>query len=105
MGNAPLCISQQAVMGEYVDNQDDYMLLAQSHAMRYRSVSPADRLTCSLREEGIREKGVGVWWSEDQWEEEERDCDMVLGLELFQDSVSCNFKDIHARGCTDSEID
>ena len=89
MGNAPLCISQQAVTGEYVGDQPDYVVVA---AQRYHSGSPDDTLTGSMREEGGREKRGGVRWSEDceLWEEE-RNCDMILGLELFQDSVSFHF--------------
>lgn len=101
MGNVPLCISQQAdgvVLGKYSGSHADYMLVPQP-ALRCLSDSPD--LHTRMMEEGRGEdgkgRGVGVWrrWSEDMrrssvegegWEEGE--CDMILGLELFQDSVS-----------------
>ena len=96
MGNAPLCISQQAEgmgLGEY--SYPDYML-ASGPSLRCLSDSP-DLQAGDCREEGEEGgeeegetgRGRGVWWSE-EWEQwgEERECDMILGLELLQDSVS-----------------
>ena len=88
MGNTPLCTSQQAErvgLGEY--SYPDYMLVP-GPSLRCLSVSP-DLQGDSVPREGGR--GRGVWWSEegevDPWVEE-RESDMILGLELLQDSVS-----------------
>ena len=94
MGNAPLCISRRAEgvgLSEY--SYPDYMLVP-GPSLRCLSESPELQAGCGEGEreeeggEGVR--GRGVWWSEDweQWEGEERECDMILGLELLQDSVS-----------------
>ena len=94
MGNAPLCISQQAEavgLAEY--SYPDYMLVP-GPSLRCLSDSPELQAGCGGEggEGGEGGGRRGVWWSEDweQWEEgEEREsCDMILGLELFQDSVS-----------------
>lgn len=99
MGNVPLCVAQRdgVALGKYSN-----MPMPHPSSMRYLSESPdlrSPRQHCPrLAEEG-REGGVGVWrrWSEDVmrdsvegegWEEGECQCDMILGLELFQDSVS-----------------
>lgn len=107
MGNAPLCISQQAEgigLGEY--SYPDYMLVP-GPSLRCGGLSSSpDLRPCSelgQQEIGGSEGGGGrgegrergVWWCEDGdveqvvvEEEEERVCDMILGVELLQDSVS-----------------
>ena len=92
MGNAPSCISQQAEgvgLREY--SYPDYMLVP-GPSLRCLSDSPDLQAGFELGQGGGEGgKGKGVWWSEEgevgQWGEE-RECDMILGLELFQDSVS-----------------
>lgn len=98
MGNVPLCtVSQRdgVALGKYSNMPLPHPTL------RYLSESPdlhAPRPRCpGLAEEGGGEGGVVGWrrWSEDVtrdnvegegWEEGE--CDMILGLELFHESVS-----------------
>ena len=99
MGNIPLCISHQegAVLGDYSDHHADYMIVPRP-SRQYLSESPD--MHARLAEGGAGERRgrgggeeEGVWgglWSEgvegERWEEGE--CDMILGLELLQDSVS-----------------
>ena len=100
MGNIPLCISHQegTVLGDYSDHHADYMIvprpsrryLSESHDMHARL---AEGGAGERRGRGGEEEEEGVWGglcSEgvegERWEEGE--CDMILGLELLQDSVS-----------------
>ena len=92
MGNAPLCISQQAVDGVFLGENDSHQ---PQPALRCLSGSPNLHSRLIIEGAGEGERGreeVGAWdgWSEDVEGErgEEGECDMILGLELFQDSVS-----------------
>ena len=76
MGNVPLCVSRQVdsvVLGE------DFILVP-GPTMRYGSKSP-DVHARRLSEEGRGEEG-GVC------------SNMILGLELLPDSVSCNHEQV-----------
>ena len=92
MGNAPMCISQQATDGVFLGEHGGH----ESHPT-LRCISDSPDLHGRLIMEGAGKRGGGrevvrVWdgWNEDVEGErgEEEECDMILGLELFQDSVS-----------------
>ena len=95
-----MCVSQQAdgvVHGDYTStgNRANCPRNISGPVLRCLSQSPDlhSRPAVEDRRERERGRGVGVWagWSGDgegdPWEQ--RECDMILGLELFQDSVSC----------------
>ena len=91
MGNAPLCISQQATDGGFLGEHANHQ---SQPALRCLSGSPDLQGRLIMEEIGEGERGgVEVGWdglSEDvEGEREEQgDCDLILGLELFQDTVS-----------------
>lgn len=92
MGNTPLCISQQAADGVFLGEHDSHQF---QPALRCLSGSPDLQGRLIMEEIGEGGRGreeVGAWdgLSEDVEGEREEggECDLILGLELFQDSVS-----------------
>ena len=99
MGNAPLCTSQQAEgVGFKEYSYPDYMLVP-GPSLRCLTDSPDLQQAGYGSKEGESVRARGVWWRDDTevdpWAEE-RECDMILGLELLQDSVS---SETHELGC------